>query len=275
MEDNEGRINWYPVPSVPRIKADGANSATSYAGYVTALNNRLAQPTDLSIDITGSWDPGTRQVLIQATASTTSALPGNYALFIVLTESQVYYEGTNGIDWHEYTFRDAFPDFNGTPVTFSGEFPQTATAYASFVLPTGDPPHEYRPEFCDIVCLVQEPSVTKEVQQAAKVALTELGNTAVDAAPVAPRLGQNFPNPFNPTTTIPVQLADAGDVRLAIVDVTGRRLRTLHDGPLGAGDHALVWDGRDDSGQPVGSGVYLAQLVHAGGRESRRLVLMK
>lgn len=278
VPDNQGRIAWYPVTSVPRVKVDGGNASTSYAALTTAFGARQAVPTDLSIDITGSWDPGTRAVEVTATATTTSALTDEYALHIVLTESQVFFDGANGIDWHEYTMRDALPSFAGTPVVFAGEFPQTVQASASFTLPMGAPPHEYRPEHCEIVCFVQETGPTandREVHQAAAVALTDLMLTPVSTLPAAPRLGQPFPNPFNPNVTIPLQLAETGEVGLRILDAQGRLVRTLHAGALAAGGHTLSWDGRDGDGRLLGSGVYLAQLVHAGGRESRRLVLLK
>ncbi len=278
VPDNQGRILWYPITSVPRIKVDGLNSTNTYAGMTTAFNARQAVPTDLSIDITGSWDPDTRAVEVTATATTTSAMTAEYVLHIVLTESQVFFDGSNGIDWHEYTMRDALPSFAGTPISFAGDFPQTAQASASFTLPTGAPPHEYRPEFCQLVCFVQEVgpvAALREVHQAAAVALTDLAQTPVAELPAAPQLGQPYPNPFNPSTAIPVTLVAGGEVALHVLDVAGRRLRTLQDGHLSAGSHHFHWDGRDASGRTVGSGVYLAQLNHAGGRESRRLVLLK
>ena len=278
IPDNQGRIDWYAINSVPRIKVDGITASNSYASMNTTYTSRLAVSTDLSIDITGSWDPQSRAVAVTATATTTSALTNEYVMHIVLTESEVYYEATNGIDWHEHTMRDALPSLAGTPVSFSGDFPQTAEVTANFTLPTGAPPHEYRPEFCEIVCFVQQVSTNsgyREVQQAAAVALTDLAQTPVAELPVAPSLGQPYPNPFNPETAIPVLLGEPGNVALRILDVAGRRLRTLQDGHLSAGSHAFHWDGRDETGRPLASGVYLAQLVHAGGRESRRLVLLK
>lgn len=75
------------------------------------------------------------------------------------------------------------------------------------------------------------------------------------------------PNPFNPLTTIRFDLATAGAVRLAVFDVCGRRVRTLLDGSLAPGSHAVDWDGRDEDGRDMGSGVYLARL-ECGGRTS-------
>lgn len=275
---NQGRLNYYSITSVPRVRVDGLNASTSYNSLLTAYNNRLAVPTDLSLDISGSWDPDTRAVQVTATATTTSAMTAQYVLHIMLTESEVYFDGTNGIDWHQHTLRDAFPGITGTPVSFSGEFPQSAQVSVDFTLPTGAPPHEYRPDFCEIVVFVQEvgtAAVLREVHQAAAVPLIDLAQTPVESLPAAPRLGQPFPNPFNPSVALPVQLAEASEVALRVLDAQGRQVRTLHAGTLGAGSHALHWDGRDDAGRRLGSGVYLAQLIHAGGRESRRLVLLK
>ena len=74
-------------------------------------------------------------------------------------------------------------------------------------------------------------------------------------------LGANYPNPFNPTTTIPVSVAaGAGDMGLTIYNVLGQPVRHVWNGPLAAGEYRLVWDGRDAQGQAVAAGVYLYQL---------------
>ena len=74
-------------------------------------------------------------------------------------------------------------------------------------------------------------------------------------------LGANYPNPFNPATTIPVSVAaGAGDVDLTIYNVLGQPVRHVWNGPLVAGEYRLAWDGRDAQGQAVAAGVYLYQL---------------
>jgi flagellar basal-body rod modification protein FlgD len=64
-------------------------------------------------------------------------------------------------------------------------------------------------------------------------------------------------------------------VRLTIHDVAGRRVRKLIDGTRSSGRHDVRWDGRDDAGQAVAAGVYLARVVAAGGMDYRKLVLVK
>lgn len=95
-----------------------------------------------------------------------------------------------------------------------------------------------------------------------------------DAAP-APTPLRVFPNPFNPRTTIAFATREPTAVRLTIHDVRGRVVRTLFDGRIGAGEQAVSWDGRDDAGRAVASGVYFARLAAGAARSTRRLVLLK
>jgi hypothetical protein len=95
---------------------------------------------------------------------------------------------------------------------------------------------------------------------------------------VALSLGQNHPNPFNPTTVIPYTLpggSATSRVRLVILDVSGRMVRTLVDEPQAGGLHEAVWDGRDDRGGPVSSGIYFCVLDANGQRNTRKMVLLK
>jgi len=92
------------------------------------------------------------------------------------------------------------------------------------------------------------------------------------------KLEQNYPNPFNAGTTIPIKVAGDGsrNVRLEVFDVLGRSVRTLMNEPAAYGQHALFWDGRDDNGTVVASGVYFARLrVDGQAQEVRSMVLLK
>lgn len=79
------------------------------------------------------------------------------------------------------------------------------------------------------------------------------------------------PNPFNPATQVLVELSRGAHLRVEIVDLRGRRVRVLHDGPIAAGAHSLRWDGRDDGRRAVASGAYLVSVRGAG--ESSRVAL--
>ena len=88
----------------------------------------------------------------------------------------------------------------------------------------------------------------------------------------------NFPNPFNPYTTINFVVArHALPVQLHIYNIRGQRVRTLLDGSteFGAGSHDIVWNGRDDHGRNMSSGVYLYRIQAGDDVAVRRMLLMK
>ena len=89
-------------------------------------------------------------------------------------------------------------------------------------------------------------------------------------------LGANYPNPFNPATTIPLSVpAGAEAVDVAIYNLLGQLVRQVWSGPLAAGEHRLTWDGRDDKGQPVASGAYLYQLRVGEQLRTRKMVKLE
>ena len=88
-------------------------------------------------------------------------------------------------------------------------------------------------------------------------------------------VSQNVPNPFNPTTSIQYSLDHAGDVTLAIYDVTGRLIRRLVNAWREPGAYAVEWDGRDEGGKRLASGVYIYRF-HAGKfNATRKMLLLK
>lgn len=101
--------------------------------------------------------------------------------------------------------------------------------------------------------------------------------TALAGEPVArrPRVGQNFPNPFNPTTTLLYEIPHAMHARLQVLDPRGRVVRTLVDAEVTAGRHAVAWDGTDGTGVKMASGSYTYLLVTDQGTSARRMTLAK
>lgn len=88
-------------------------------------------------------------------------------------------------------------------------------------------------------------------------------------------LSQNYPNPFNPTTTIEFRIASASRVSVDIINMLGQKVRTLVDQNLSAGSYATEWDGVDDSGRKVASGVYLYRMKSGDFAETRKMTLLK
>lgn len=86
---------------------------------------------------------------------------------------------------------------------------------------------------------------------------------------------QNFPNPFNPTTNIRFSLAEKGNINLAIYNILGQKIRTLIDGSREAGAYEVLWDGRNDAGLSVSSGVYLYRLKVNGFSKVLKLMVLR
>jgi len=98
---------------------------------------------------------------------------------------------------------------------------------------------------------------------------------AQDMVPTSFGLGHNYPNPFNPTTTIPFTLEHSGEVSLKIFNISGKAVATLYHGYANAGESAILWNGRNDAGMPVSSGIYHAVLTSNTGSVSIKLNLLK
>jgi len=88
-------------------------------------------------------------------------------------------------------------------------------------------------------------------------------------------LDQNLPNPFNPSTTIKYQLPASGDVSLVIYNLLGQQIRSLVKETLDAGFHSIVWDGKNQLGHQVASGVYIYRLQSGDFTTARRMMLLK
>ena len=93
--------------------------------------------------------------------------------------------------------------------------------------------------------------------------------------PDGPQLQQNAPNPFNSETVISWFLLRPGPARVEVFSLTGQRVAVLHQGPNKAGVHRVHWNGRDDRGRPLASGVYLYRLVTTGNVQTRKLTLLR
>jgi hypothetical protein len=96
--------------------------------------------------------------------------------------------------------------------------------------------------------------------------------------PIVPEsysLGQNFPNPFNPSTTFSYSIRKPGHVQLNIYNILGQNVRTLVNEHQDAANYTKVWDGRDDNGNVVASGVYFYRIESGDFTDIKKMVLMK
>jgi hypothetical protein len=102
------------------------------------------------------------------------------------------------------------------------------------------------------------------------ISLSEPPELPVDFA-----LYQNYPNPFNPSTNIKFSVPELSNVRVTIYNLLGEQVRTLFAGQMDRGSKAIEWDGRDDSGHILPSGVYLYQMIAGNFIQAHKMVLVK
>ncbi len=125
------------------------------------------------------------------------------------------------------------------------------------------------------------------MDQVEKITKLALATVATVASPVTSVLSssqnassgfalpQNFPNPFNSDTVIYYRLEQAGRVRLTIYDLLGKEIKTLVEEIMPAGDHQIRWDGRNELGQAVPSGIYFFQIFRGNQRLAGKMVLIR
>ena len=93
--------------------------------------------------------------------------------------------------------------------------------------------------------------------------------------PVDFSLSENHPNPFNPQTEISYDLPNAGQVELSIYNLLGQRIKTLVDEFQAAGHKTVRWDGTDEEGNKIASGIYFYRIKAGDFVDSKKMILMK
>ncbi|MDY0150659.1 MAG: FlgD immunoglobulin-like domain containing protein [Candidatus Cloacimonas sp.] len=84
-----------------------------------------------------------------------------------------------------------------------------------------------------------------------------------------------YPNPFMCNTTVSYKLSQSAQTELNIYNIRGQLVRKLVNEPLSSGQHTVTWDGKDDNGKPLASGMYLCRIISAGKQETHKMLLMK
>ena len=107
------------------------------------------------------------------------------------------------------------------------------------------------------------------------VDITVLWADLENAMPSEYTIHQNYPNPFNPSTTLRYALPEQSDVKIAVYDMIGRKVRTLVNDSQDAGYKSVIWDATNDYGERVGAGIYLYQIQAGAFVQTRKMVLLK
>jgi hypothetical protein len=106
-------------------------------------------------------------------------------------------------------------------------------------------------------------------------AIIEHPTNRIAIMPAEYELFNNYPNPFNPETIIEYKVPKTGQVKMAIYNVLGQNVRTLVDAHQPAGTYMVMWDGRDNHGNKLSSGVYFYQLIGENALITRKMTLLK
>ena len=126
----------------------------------------------------------------------------------------------------------------------------------------------------DLADLRRGPVAQATTNENGQFALPLVARGGALALPQNFALGANYPNPFNPATVIPYELAATSLVRLEVFNALGQRLATLVDGEQGAGAYQAQWNGTDAAGRAAAAGVYIYRLTVDGAQQTRRMVLV-
>jgi thiol-disulfide isomerase/thioredoxin len=272
--ENNSRAAYYGITGVPTGIIDGFINVGSVPGiYWNTIKNRYGMEPALKIELSGTYNEaalnGSLDIKIEA-------IDYNYFeqlyVRIALTESNIRFQAPNGCLWHDQTMRDMIPHTNGRPIEIDyGETVEFSQAFYT--------PEQLDVDNCELVVWVQCEQM-KEIYQAAHIKISNLERVDIedDYQPELPgsfALSQNYPNPFNASTIIDYKLEKESPVDLAVYDLGGRKVAQLAGDVQSAGSHSVIWNGQDDNGKAVSTGIYFYRLQTNEQSVTKRMTLLK
>jgi hypothetical protein len=270
------RVYFYGIGVVPSIRFDGPHppSANNPTAYEARYQERKALGSRAQLEIDATYSGGSLvgggTATVRAIAE--SALSGDWRVRLAITENDIDYAAPNGINVHHHVFRKFVPDTLGTAVAFAAPYPDTITLVLPFTIAGA-----WAAENIALVAFLQE-EASREIEQGAEFLfqdeIVSVGSDGAGAGSVL-ALGAARPNPFASATRVALSLGRAARVSASVHDASGRRIRTLVDDFVAAGERALSWDGRDESGRDAAPGVYFLRVETGGAAHTRRLTLLR
>jgi hypothetical protein len=237
-----------------------AGSTSASVSASTSADNSEGATLALSVDFSATWDVPVPAELASFAADVTTDL-GVELRWAVSSQ-------TNNLGWEVYRSADnsVFERVSGL---IAGD--GTSDTFRSFTFtdngtPASDVLYYYLRQI-DLNGTATRSSVL-EVLMAPTAVLEQ-------ALPLVTELAQNYPNPFNPETTIHFDLATETSVTLRVYDMTGQVVRTLVQSSLQPGSYTHLWDGRNEAGVKVGSGVYFYQLEAGSFSSKKKMTLLQ
>jgi hypothetical protein len=276
--DNNARRFRYGVNAIPDCVMNGTDQADprQSPGLEARYDAAHAVPSSMNLVMSGTrvMGGGVGSVTVDMTAET-DFTSTNLFLYVVMAEQDVNWNGIGSYDVHHFLARKTLSGSNGENLT-----PFAATEARSRTYNWAlDPAWTVDGVENNLIftAFIQDHG-THEILNAATIEIADFAGT-VSVGPVGEfvlgGVGANYPNPFNPLTHIPIYLANAGRAVVAIHAADGSLVRTLSQGAFPSGQSTLQWDGTDNAGAPIGSGVYFVRLTGDGIESSRAITLLK
>jgi len=281
------RLNYYNISAFPTAVFGGthvyvggavynADFMPIYSAFEDMYQTILTEKTAFSLELFLGNGRATRFPVYVRTTFEAETFRKSYRLFLGLNESHFGIQW-QGMDSLHFVARSIQPTLEGLPVWDSATPPTIGHSKMDtidFKLPTS-----VVKKNTHLIAFIQN-TETKEIMAAAKI------DFANPPAPLtvdihsnpAPRfftVEQNYPNPFNPETWIQFTTPGTAGVHLAIYNLQGQRVRTLAEQKFSSGSHTLRWDGKDQFGQEVASGIYFLRAVEAAHSQVIKLIKMK
>jgi len=261
---------------IPTVWFDGVEERTgawrdveegqSIYREIIQAHQDLPTPLEMDFQVEYGTKASTGAVHVRVVATSIVYYTDLY-LRLAIIESEVDY----GVKTYSQVLRDYLPSPAG--ISFSIAQGDTFTHSQNFVIDSA-----WEPDNCHIVAFVQndlDRVVVQAMQDTIKIPTPVVEDTPVSGVPQYYHLSQNYPNPFNANTEIRYQIPEDGRVILEIFNVLGQEIRTLVDRDQVADEYSAVWDGRDDMGGDVSSGLYFCRLKAGDFHKTIKMVLLK
>ncbi len=259
-------VSDYGVSGVPAMFIDGLDAGGS-SGFDDMYEERKLLKSPMSVELVFNDD--TDELTVKVNVVEMMQPMENLKLRAYITEDNVYYAGSNGETHHSQAMRHIWPDTDGL------DLPTTLGTH-TFVI---DAPltGSWSYDKLRATAYIQDMD-SRLMLQSGTAFLSDIDDLLApvgDQVTAAFRLKANYPNPFNPSTTISFNLPREEQVEVSIYAVDGTKVATLINETMSAGDHDAVWMGKDRNGSTVASGAYFYRLTTPSYSETRVMTLIK
>jgi thiol-disulfide isomerase/thioredoxin len=267
------RDSYYNISGYPTCVFDGTTpyvggspNQSIYSALLPIYNEKIQinSPFTIQLNTVASDDTYNLLVTINKLGQIDAS---NLKLHLALTESGIQENWQGQTELH-FVERLMAPDANGTSLDFSAgneiQIPLDITTQTAWNL-----------DELEVVAFIQDPA-TKMVYQGTKAMLNEIGGVKANHTVTPAQFSvSNYPNPFNPTTTIQLNIAQDAPVQLHVYNLRGQKVATLANETLQAGTHNFTWNGMDDDNQSVSSGMYFYKAQVGSSSQTHKMLLLK